>query len=370
MSPLLEFVPRAPGWRLDWDGLVRAFAWLEPLRGCPQDPVHHAEGDVFIHLRRVLEELAALPAWRASSEPDRASVFAAAVLHDIAKPSCTREEAGRITSRGHSARGAIDARRILWEMETPFETRERICGMIRHHQLPMQGIDKPDLDRAIFRASLSTRCDLLAILAEADARGRICADQTGLLERIALWREYCAEKNCLDRPRTFASDHSRFLYFRLDDRDPDYHAFDDTAFTVTMMAGLPGAGKDNWILRNAAALPVISLDAIRRETGAASSGDQGAVIAEARERARVLLRLRQPFVWNATNLSRDLRRQPIDLFAAYGARIEIVYVEVPAEELRMQNRAREHAVPDFAIERMLERWEVPDLTEAHSVRLA
>lgn len=370
MSPLLAFVPRAPEWRLDWDGLLRTFAWLEPLRECPQDPLHHAEGDVFVHLRMVLGELAALHAWRALSEPDRATVFVAAVLHDIAKPSCTREEAGRITSRGHSARGAIDARRILWEMDTPFETRERICGMIRHHQLPMQGIDKPDLDRAAFRASLSTRCDLLAVLAEADARGRICADQAGLLERIALWREYCAEKQCLDRPRAFASDHSRFLYFRLEDRDPDYHAFDDTAFTVTMMSGLPGAGKDRWIARNAAGLPVISLDAIRREIGAASSGDQGAVLSEARERARVLLRGHQPFVWNATNLSRDLRRQPIDLFASYGARIEVVYVEVSASELRIQNRAREHVVPEKAIERMLERWEVPDLTEAHSVRFA
>lgn len=370
MSPLIAFVPQAPEWRLDWDGLVHSFGWLEPLRGCPQDPVHHAEGDVFLHLRMVLEQLAALPAWRSLDDRGRAAVFVAAVLHDIAKPSCTREEAGRITSRGHSARGAIDARRILWEMETPFETREQICGMIRHHQLPMQGIDKADLDRAIFRASFATRCDLLAVLAEADARGRICSDQQALLDRIALWREYCADKQCLDRPRAFPSDHSRFLYFRLPDRDPDYLAFDDTTFTVTMMSGLPGAGKDHWIARCAGGLPVISLDAIRRETGASSSGDQGAIIAEARERARVFLRARQPFVWNATNLSRDLRSQPADLFASYGARIEIVYVEAPAREQRLQNRAREHAVPGRAIERMLERWDPPDLTEAHSVLVA
>lgn len=368
MKPLLAFVPQPPSWRVDWEGLVREFAWLEPLRDCPQDPVHHAEGSVFIHLRMVLEALAALPDWRNSCESTRTEIFAAALLHDIAKPTCTREEGGRITSRGHSARGAIDARRILWEMETPFEIRERICGMVLHHQLPMQGLDKPDLDRALFRASHVTRCRSLAILAEADARGRHCADQAGLLERIALWREYAAEKDCLDEPRRFASAHSRFLYFRLDDRDPDYHAHDDTAFAVTLMSGLPGSGKDHWIGENRPGLPVVSLDAIRRESGAAATGNQGAIIAAARERARVHLRARQPFVWNATNLSRELRRQPIDLCAAYGARIEIAYVEAGPADLFRQNRDRDHVVPADAIERILGRWEVPDETEAHSVR--
>jgi len=75
------------------------------MRGCAQDAVFHAEGDVWIHTRMVCEAMAALPVWRALPEGDRQVVFAAAVLHDQAKPSCTREENGRITSRGHSVRG-------------------------------------------------------------------------------------------------------------------------------------------------------------------------------------------------------------------------------------------------------------------------
>jgi tRNA uridine 5-carbamoylmethylation protein Kti12 len=42
---------------------------------------------------------------------------------------------------------------------------------------------------------------------------------------------------------------------------------------------------------------------------------------------------------------------------------------VPATTLLVQNREREHAVPEQAIERLLQRWEVPDLTEAHQVKL-
>lgn len=28
----------------DWAALEEAFPWIARLRGCPQDPVHHAEG--------------------------------------------------------------------------------------------------------------------------------------------------------------------------------------------------------------------------------------------------------------------------------------------------------------------------------------
>jgi tRNA uridine 5-carbamoylmethylation protein Kti12 len=44
-----------------------------------------------------------------------------------------------------------------------------------------------------------------------------------------------------------------------------------------------------------------------------------------------------------------------------------VYVESSAAKLYQQNREREEAVPESAIDKTFERWEVPDLTEAHQV---
>jgi predicted kinase len=73
------------------------------------------------------------------------------------------------------------------------------------------------------------------------------------------------------------------------------------------------------------------------------------------------------FVWNATNLSRQLRRSCVNLFAGYGARVRIVYLEVPAEVLFAQNRQRSAVVPEKVMERLLDRWEIPDRTEAHQV---
>ena len=63
----------------------------------------------------VCEAMAAMPAWRDRPAIERRRLYTAALLHDVAKPACTRVEAdGRLRSRGHSWRGAIMTRRILW----------------------------------------------------------------------------------------------------------------------------------------------------------------------------------------------------------------------------------------------------------------
>jgi predicted kinase len=90
-------------------------------------------------------------------------------------------------------------------------------------------------------------------------------------------------------------------------------------------------------------------------------------VSRAREAAREYLRRRRPFVWNATNISRQIRELSVNLFAAYNARVRIVYVESPEGRLYAQNRERADAVPSEVIRKLTARWEVPDLTEAHRV---
>jgi len=57
---LLVEPPLAPDYRVPWEEL-QVFPWVRALEACPQDPIHHAEGNVWIHTRMVLETLAALP---------------------------------------------------------------------------------------------------------------------------------------------------------------------------------------------------------------------------------------------------------------------------------------------------------------------
>ncbi|HEY7314113.1 MAG TPA: AAA family ATPase [Gemmataceae bacterium] len=368
MNDHLPPCPEAPAWRVSWDELDRAYPWLHRLAGCPQDPVHHAEGDVWIHTRMVCAALAGLPAWRELPEEERRIVFAAVLLHDVGKPDCTRIESdGRISSRGHSRRGSILARQILWRLRVPFAVRERVTALVRHHQVPYFLLERDDALRLCLEISQTARCDHLALLAEADVLGRSCADQCRLLDNISLFREYCAEQGCLSAPRAFASDHARFLCFLHPGRYPDAPAYEDFRAEVVLMSGLPGAGKDHYIRAHLADWPVVSLDAVRAELDIAPGDDQGAVLQRAREQARVHLRQGHSFVWNATNVSRQLRGESVRLFAGYNARIRIVYVEAPADVLFSQNRRRPAPVPETVLERLLDRWEVPDRTEAHQV---
>ena len=133
------------------------------------------------------------------------------------------------------------------------------------------------------------------------------------------------------------------------------------------MSGFPGAGKDRWIATHARGVDVVSLDRLRGALDVDPEDAQGAVVAAARDEARAHLRAGRAFVWNATCLSRKIRAQCIRVFADYGARIRIVYVEVPEPVLHAQNRSRATPVPERVLEALLDRWEVPAPDEAHEV---
>jgi predicted kinase len=368
MTALFAGIVPEPGVPIDWKTIEEVFDWFRNLEGCLQSPVYHAEGDVLIHTRMVCEALIANPAWQALKLVDRQSLFWAALLHDVAKPACTRlEENGKFTSKGHSRRGQIMARSILWRLGVPYMQRELICHLVTHHQLPFFLFERDRPERIVHRISWQTRCDFTAILAEADARGRICADQQQLLDNIELFRELCREENCFSRPKAFPSAHSRFIYFRKEHRHVDVEAFNDTRVAVTLLSGLPASGKNHWIETNALSSAVISLDALRAQLGVTHQEQQGIVIAAAKAEARKLLAAGTPFIWNATNIATATRASLIDLFAAYDAKITIVYLEASEAELERRNISRSDPVPASAIDRMLKRWQAPDLTECHSL---
>lgn len=367
---LMRLVPEAPGWRIEWPAVWGLWPDLALLDDCPQDPVHHGEGDVGTHTRMVVEALVADEDWQSLPTEDRALLFWAAVLHDVGKPATTRNEAdGRITSRGHSRIGASMARSRLREAGSPFAWREDLCGIIATHQLPFWLIERCDPERLAIRTSWQCRPDLLCLHAMADAQGRICNDQASILDNTALARTVFEDQACLTDPFRFANDASRVEFFEREDRNPQYAAHEAFRCTVTLMAGLPGSGKDRWIARNRADLPVVSLDSIRQETGVAPTDNQGVVVQAAHERARSHLRAGQDFVWNATNVTRQIRAKVLRLLLDYGARVEIVYIEVLPDLLGKQNRSREDAVPQAAIDHLVRKLEPPQAWEAHTLHL-
>lgn len=79
------------------------------------------------------------------------------------------------------------------------------------------------------------------------------------------------------------------------------------------------------------------------------------------------LRDKQPFIWNATHLSQDMRQKALNLLYAYHAEVEIVYLEQSEKTLYQRNLSRNTSLPNKRIKQMFSRWEVPLPTEAHKV---
>lgn len=352
-----------------WQDLRATFSWLRDLEGVPQDPIFHAEGDVAMHTRMVVEALQRLPEYQQLEEQQQEVLFAAALLHDVEKRSTTViEENGRITSRNHAKKGAFTTQCILYQaVETPFSIRQQVVKLVRYHGLPLWFLEKPDSRYAVLKAAEEVDTQLLMILAKADVLGRICADQEELLLKVALFAEYCKEQHCFGQSFPFATDAARTEFFYKNENPPTYVPYEKDSFVVYMMAGLPGAGKDYLVQQHYADLPVVSLDNLRREQGILPTDKRGngRVVQQVKELARQHLRKRQSFVWNATNITTNMRAQLIDLMRTYGATVQINYVEVSYKKLLEQNQNRVYPIPVSVLEKMIGKLEVPQTWEAN-----
>ncbi len=354
-----------------WQTLYDKFDWVRDMRGVPQDRVHHAEGDVEVHTRMVLDALENLPDYQQLNEQDREILWASALLHDVEKRSTTiHNEDGRISSPNHAKKGAATTRSLLYRnIPAPFHIREAVVKLVRYHGLPLWVFHKPDPAKALIAASLSVNTHHLSLLAEADVLGRECADRNELLYRVEMFRELCKEQLAYGKAKSFPSELSKMNYFRKEDGSPDYEPFDVTQCEVVLLSGLPGSGKDNYLRKYLKEWPVVSIDDIRKKNKISPTDKKGngQAIQMAKEQARVYLRSKTSFVWNATNITRSMRGQLIDLFLTYKAKVKIVYVEVPYATLRRQNREREHVVPAAALEKLIDKLEVPTPDEAHEI---
>ncbi|MGL6096985.1 MAG: AAA family ATPase [Fimbriiglobus sp.] len=343
--------------------------WAAAMAACGQDSGWHAEGDVWTHTKMVIRELENLTEWPELAPGARLALVFTAFFHDAGKPATTETDpaTGRVRAPKHALVGAGIARAVLRELGAGLAFRERVANLVRYHGRPPHVLEKPDPARVVVGTSWLCPNDLLYLFALADGRGRTTADTDRSEDDLHLWKVAAEEAGCFDRPYPFANDHARVLFYR--DRLPDlgYGPREDFRCRVTLMAGLPGAGKDTWLARHRSCLPVVALDDIRADLGVAPTDDQGSVVQAARERCREHLRAGRDFAFNATNTVRQTRAKWIDLFTDYQARVEIVYVEPPLSTVHGRNAGRPAPVPRRVIDKLADRLEPPTWAEAHGL---
>ncbi len=273
------------------------------------------------------------------------------------------------------------AREILWtELEMCGtaelqQTRESICTLIRYHGLPLNFLKKSDYERVLIEAASHTQMiksysmQMLEILVRADVKGRIADDTPEQLETLEMFATEICDLGISDEEYKFTSDVTKHAYLNGKNVPRDYELYDNTWKKVIIVCGLPGTGKDTWIRNNYPNLPMISLDDIRKELKILPTDKkgQGKVANVALDRAKEYLRKKQAFVWNSTNVTKEMRQKCLSLFEEYGAYTHIVYLETKLSAEFQRNRNRQEFVPEAVIYKLLKKTELPSVKEAHRV---
>jgi tRNA nucleotidyltransferase (CCA-adding enzyme) len=164
---------------LEQTGWLRHFPEVAVLRGTPQDPEWHPEGDVFAHTQYCLDALVTLEPWKRGSPAERRILTFAVLAHDFGKPATTirAEKRGvlRWISPNHAAEGMAPTRGFLQRIGSPLDLPESICPLVQfhlaHHFSPDGHYTDTQVRRLARRLSPAT-IDQLCTLMVADSCGR------------------------------------------------------------------------------------------------------------------------------------------------------------------------------------------------------
>ena len=158
---------------LNGQGYLREypFSLLYKLKTTDQSPKYHPEGSAWNHTMLVLDEAAK----RRQQSRNQEVFMWSALLHDIGKPSTTRNQKGRITSYDHDKVGEDLASQFLRFFNRDQAFIDAVAAMVRYHMHMLYILRKlPYADRE----GLLRRVDIyeLALLCLCDRLGRTNAD--------------------------------------------------------------------------------------------------------------------------------------------------------------------------------------------------
>ena len=220
--------------------LLRFFPELDALRGVPQDPEWHPEGDVWVHTLMVLDVAASLRrAGEDVGEPGRATrpavahshgdgggesgpnrvirpvaasvsrhggdtgeghpesapaaasphnrggedlvLMLGALCHDLGKPATTVRAGGRIRSHHHDVEGIAPTRTLLARMRAPGALTAQVAALVEHHLAPALFVRNGAAAKGYRRLARKLEragvgIELLVRVARADHLGRTTAD--------------------------------------------------------------------------------------------------------------------------------------------------------------------------------------------------
>ena len=183
---------------MDAFGMLGFFPELKALKGLPQDPEYHPEGDVWIHTLMVLDAVTTLHGKDAKTN---LRLSLAALCHDLGKADTTEYIDGKIRALAHEITGLTLTQTLLERVTDEKTLIESILPLVRHHLKPLQFYKEKADDAAIRRLSTEVNIRELITLAKADFLGRGTKEaQSGDFKAGDWLQEKAASLNVLVAP--------------------------------------------------------------------------------------------------------------------------------------------------------------------------
>lgn len=381
------------------DELGDYFPLLKELVNTEQDPDWHAEGNVFIHMTMVMNELYSLINLRKEKfTPDRLlALVLGTALHDIGKPLTTRKMeirgVDRIAAPQHEYRGGSYITYRLLELKLPYSIVKNIIGLVIYHITPKLLVVKNFGQSHYFKLSRLADIELLYYLEKADMVGRACQDKQKQIEYIELfklfseeygvwpnrspyqgWEKIIAEKfpRYDDKTRRFIlmsiiKDIEAGTITMLEEGIARSYSLNEHFSELIILSGPSGSGKSTWAKKHLPDYEIISLDELRKEiTGKETDQSKNSqVLQSAKKRLKIHLAKKKNVVWDSTNLRKDFRNQIAEIGYAYQALVTITFFLQPVLTLYQKNNNRTINVSDHILTKQLDSFEWPERSESH-----
>ena len=173
------------------NGLSFWFPELVALIGVMQNPLYHAEGDVWNHTMMVLDEAAK----RRAEASDPMGFMMTALVHDLGKAICTKVVDGKIISHGHETLGLPLIERFLRRITSETKLISYVLRLSAAHMKPNMLAKQGSSVKATNKMfDLVDAPKDLVLFAASDHYGRLITGETTsyddfLYERLAIYEE-------------------------------------------------------------------------------------------------------------------------------------------------------------------------------------
>ena len=178
------------------------FPEVRNLIGVEQNPVYHAEGDVFSHTMMVLDEAAK---YREQAS-DPFGFMLTALCHDFGKAVCTEMIKGKLCSYNHEIKGLPLAEAFLRRLTNETKRIAYVLNLTEFHMRPNALASQGSSEKSTNKLFDSVFCPRdVVYFAKADHFGRITSAETEFHEDF-LWERLSIYEALMKKPYVMGRD--------------------------------------------------------------------------------------------------------------------------------------------------------------------